>query len=110
MIPHIKGSLLVPQAAKVAIVSCLLLLSAVHSGVSLYALLFQTPRNIELLVQTYRAVVQTAVASLCLVAVDVSVTVSGLFLSSRRLICLWHPAQLLAITFNFEKHFFLNMI
>ena len=100
MIPHIKGSFLVPQAVKGVIVSCLLLLSAVHSGVSLY----------DLLVQTHRAVVHTAVASLCPVAVDVSVTVSGLFLSSRRLISLWHPVQLLAITFNFEKHFFLNMI
>ena len=42
MIPHIKGSFLVPQAVKGVIVSCLLLLSAVHSGVSLYDLLFQT--------------------------------------------------------------------
>ena len=110
MIPHIKGSFLVPRAVKGVIVSCLLLLSAVHSGVSLYDLLFQTHRNRDLLVQTHRAVVHTAVASLCPVAVDVSVTVSGLFLSSRRLISLWHPVQLLAITFNFEKHFFLNMI
>ena len=72
--------------------SRLLFLSAVHTGVSLYDLLFQTQRI------------------LCPVAVDVSVPVSGLFLSSRRLISLWRPAQLLAITFNFEKHFFLNMI